>query len=314
MAEARAAEISATVTARGGRSEGILLSDGGRNGGEGSALPEGTSYIRIHEAQARVRQFAERVKPDLVKFLSLPAGREIAIHVPALIKTDAVVEATLGQLGSTYPILKPALKILTSSISDAISKGLGKQIDKVTSSIAASPDSTETILSQESKKIADSAPITVSPESRTDVINAVAELKSEEFRTDDLRDTLNLIANAIETVKIEELFTNLQSENADTREAAAEALSQKGRSLDREQINRLMEMVRSEGDYVETRSWRGEHCTHYERKALRYYAGLVVEKMDSPDVTNAMRQEAELAQTEEGGGIEYERGDDPGWI
>ncbi|SPE33443.1 membrane hypothetical protein [Acidobacteriia bacterium SbA2] len=322
-AEAQAAKLTAPEMVRNEHSEGVSLSDAGRNSGvldtadessfEG-ALPEETSFAQIRRARDGVRRFAEKFKPELIKFLSRPAGREIAVHVPALIKTGAVAETVLGQLGETYPILKPALTILTSALSDAAGKDLEKEIDKATSSIATSPESAENVLADMGKKMADSVPITVSPKSRTDVIREVAGLESEASRTDGLRAALNERANAIDTARIDQLFTNLQSRNPNTREAASEALSGMGKSLDREHANRLMKMVRSKGDYVQTRSWRGEHCTHYEKKALKYYAGRAVEKMDSPHVTDAMRREAELAQTEQGGGIEYVRDDDYGWI
>jgi hypothetical protein len=112
----------------------------------------------------------------------------------------------------------------------------------------------------------------------------------------------------------EKLFTDLQSQNSVTRDAAIASLSKIGNRLNREQIGRLIEMMQSGVNTVDTTSWRGPHCTHYEEKTAKYYAGCVLATMDSPYVTETIRREARRAQTEEGGGVVRRRVDDPGWI
>jgi hypothetical protein len=112
----------------------------------------------------------------------------------------------------------------------------------------------------------------------------------------------------------EQLFTDLQSRDADKRNAAIAALSKIGNKLTREQTDRLIVMMQSGVNTVDTTSWRGPHCTHYEEKTAKYYAGRVLAKMDSPYVTETIRHEARRAQTSEGGGVVHRRVDDPGWI
>jgi hypothetical protein len=112
----------------------------------------------------------------------------------------------------------------------------------------------------------------------------------------------------------EKLFTDIQSQNADARDAAIASLSQIGNRLNREQIDKLVEMMQSGVNIVDTKSWRGTHCTHYEEKTVKYYAGRVLAMMDSPYVSETIRRQAMRAQTEDGGGVVRRRVDDPGWI
>ncbi len=107
------------------------------------------------------------------------------------------------------------------------------------------------------------------------------------------------------------LISDLQSRTASTRDAAARSLSSLARSLSREQIERIIDAMRNGTQSVDTRSWRGPHCTHYEDTAAKYYVGRLLETLDSPYITEDVRTEARRAQTT---AISQRRVDDPGWI
>jgi beta-lactamase superfamily II metal-dependent hydrolase len=124
--------------------------------------------------------------------------------------------------------------------------------------------------------------------------------------------TAKSIINYANSAK-EQLFSDLQNQNSTTRDTAVASLSKMGGRLNSEQIERLVGMMRSDSNVVETKSWRGEHCTHYEEKTTKYYAGQVLENIQSPYVTEKIRRDARNAQTVAGGGIIERRNDDPGW-
>ena len=113
------------------------------------------------------------------------------------------------------------------------------------------------------------------------------------------------------TTARKQLIADLRSTDADTRDAAVKSLSNLGRYLSPEQVEQLEVMMRTDGHVVKTTSWRGPHCTHYERTSAKYYAGRVLETLNSPYVTKDVKSEAILAQSS---GVTHQRDDDPGWI
>jgi beta-lactamase superfamily II metal-dependent hydrolase len=127
----------------------------------------------------------------------------------------------------------------------------------------------------------------------------------------DLRSALRPRIAEINAAKFESLLADVRSSNAATRDTAAAALSRMGANLSRDQIDRLMQLMRLEGDFVQANSWRGSHCTYYEQRAVRYYAGRALANMESTLVTESIRREARQAQT---GGVKTRKIDDPGWV
>lgn len=122
-----------------------------------------------------------------------------------------------------------------------------------------------------------------------------------------------IIRKYSDTVR-DKLITEIQSTDSDTRNSAIANISRLGKQLNRDQVGKLVEVMRSGDNSIETSSWRGAHCTHYDYKKAKYYAGSILERLDSPYVTDAIRREASRAQTKEGGGVTHQRIDDPGWV
>ena len=125
--------------------------------------------------------------------------------------------------------------------------------------------------------------------------------------------TKNAIIKHSDSVR-ERLISEIQSEDPDTRNTAITNLSKLGKKLNREQIDKVVKVMQTGDSTVETTSQRGAHCTYYDEKKAKYYAGNVLARLDSPYVTAAIRKQARRAQTKEGGGVTHRRVDDPGWI
>lgn len=286
--------------------------------------------LELDEVVNAVAKFTDRPRDE-----ALAAGTTISWPTDAWIRTTvnaqraAETDRLLGELalrrGTQFDELRQTIAA-RPSISDVQQQKLRVATEVETNRREQEyRDETERLITQlRSKRKADSqAAVSRLPErvaiADPDQVNRIQHGTADaarRFRLDpktlaDLHGAVNKRVAEMNAARAERLIVDLRSSSADTRDAAAKALSQMGSILDERQIDRIIEVMRSEGDYVEADSWRGPHCTHYERRAPKYYAGRALEGIASARISESVRREARLAQTQ---GSVHQRIDDPGWI
>jgi beta-lactamase superfamily II metal-dependent hydrolase len=246
------------------------------------------------------------LSPDFFRRLKEATGSEVVILHSDLAALDPEVQVWAREAGFKVRSTAPSTK--GASTSDIYVN----LYDKPTYFVVKQPTTINALSSQRTTL---SLPV---PEGVTDqeLAGAIAAF-NKRGSTDALATgyvvnlpTSSSIGSYSNTVRLQ-LISDLQSNNAATREAAIRSLSALGKNLSREQVERLVEVMRTGNEVVNETSWRGPHCTHYERTAAKVYAGRIVASLNSPYVTEAERSEAARAQ---GSGITQARIDDPGWI
>ena len=268
-------------------------------------VPAAASLEEIKGARQGLAKYREKVSPEIVKLIAHPGGKDIILHLPSLF-TAKISEFLVDPLTEEYPILKPLIGIFSSTFDEAVKLKVKRQLDDLTGSLIERPDAAEEIVTHAASEIAASVPAEIPLATTGQIAHEIRNLDGEAQRLGDLRSQLEQRARAIENQRIE-----LESDEENLRERAANRLSRIGDRLTREQVGRLSESARSGTKEWITSEEREGHCTNYEYKSLKYYAGSALEKLKSPYVDEATDRVAREARED---GIRRERVTDPGWI
>jgi hypothetical protein len=294
------------------RVQSVSESDSESSDHDAENPPDVVSEHEIEGATASLHVLEEKVSPPFLGFLKRPGAKDIALHIADL-PMDKTLEVLLRPITEAYPVLKPALDVLTSTLTDAVRQPLERKLDELTPALIERPDDAESLISQAAKDLADPIPVKIPPEQIRHFQRAVGELEREakEFETGITR--MDRIARSAESHRNQTLLSRLENSEHNVRLRAAEELSSRGDKLSREEVHGLVDLMRNGREKWTTSTERepGHHCTWYEDTTVRYYAGRALQDMKSPYLDESVRTAARRAQDE---GKSRYKVTDPGWV
>jgi hypothetical protein len=92
----------------------------------------------VSNARAAVKEFKERFRPQVLRLLNEPGGKEIALELP-----EGAIDrlaATLDPIAEAYPVFKPVLDVLGSTLTDIAQARLKAKLDDLTGSVVKHPE------------------------------------------------------------------------------------------------------------------------------------------------------------------------------
>jgi hypothetical protein len=294
------------------RVQSVSESDSEASDGDAESPSNVVSDHEIERATTSLHALEEKVSPQFLRFLKRPGAKDIVLHVADL-PMDKTLEVLLRPITEAYPVLKPALDVLTSTVTDVLRQPLERRLDVLTPALIEHPGDAESLISQAAKDLADPIPVRIPPEQTKHFQRAVGELQLEakEFETGITR--MDRIARSAESHRNQTLLSSLENSNHNVRLRAAEELSSRGDKLSHEEVHSLVDLMRNGTKKWTTSTEResGHHCTWYEDTSVRYYAGRALQDMKSPYLDESVRTAARRAQDE---GRSRYKVTDPGWV
>jgi len=144
--------------------------------------PENATYEEISKARGRVEEFNKRYRPEVIRLLRQPGGKEIALEIPG--GAISHLAELLSPLSEAFPPAKPVIDVVKLTITDTVKLALKRKLDDLTESVIEYPERVEVSLPAAAQEIADAIPPNGAPETRREVKREVAELRRE---VDDLQ-------------------------------------------------------------------------------------------------------------------------------
>ena len=140
-------------------------------------LPSYTTYRKTLEAKERVRSFDEQVRPQLIRFLQRPGGKELVYELPKgaidhLIKIlDPITEA--------FPIFKPGVEVMKNMVNEALKQRLKAKIEQLVKDACKDPSSLDQALPTASREVTADAKPDVPPNIQQEYNREFAKLRHE---------------------------------------------------------------------------------------------------------------------------------------
>lgn len=118
-------------------------------------------------------------------------------------------------------------------------------------------------------------------------------------------------AEAEQRKGVAELIGKLRSPGKDEREEATRTLSRMGDRLTEAEVGQVVALMENGRETWSEYLYRQSHCTWYEDTSVRYYAAVSLLEMNSPHVSEKIRNDARLAKDR---GKKRRQVTDPGWV
>jgi hypothetical protein len=184
-------------------------------------LPQKITYDGILKARSKIESFAERARPRVLRLLKQPGGKEVALELPAG-PIDRLAEV-VSPLAEEYPMLKPIVDILKSTLTDAVELAFKRKLENLTSLAAEHPESIETTLPNTSQEIANSAPTKIEPEAARQLSRNASILRRD---TRDIRSNADRLQQELSAAKEQELSAARAKEQRAERAARAREVAE----------------------------------------------------------------------------------------
>ena len=124
-------------------------------------LPDDTTYEKTRTARERVREFAERVRPSVIRLLQRPGGKDVVLELPKGAIDD--IAKVLDPLAHDYPLLKPALEVTKNMVNDVLKNYLKGKLERLVADAAEHPAALDASLPAAIREAVDTAKPDVSP-------------------------------------------------------------------------------------------------------------------------------------------------------
>jgi hypothetical protein len=125
---------------------------------------------------------------------------------------------------------------------------------------------------------------------------------------------LEMRVTGIERALTDSLIGQLAGGSEGVADKVSARIATRGAVITKAQVKRLVNIMRSgtrSWSGPPYRSWPGSHCTCTAHTSIRLYAAQAVSELDSPYVSESLRQEALEAQSN---AVTYTKRTDPGWV
>lgn len=254
--------------------------------------PRQTSYRTVNNAKTAIREYRSNLRSRIITLLEIEGGKKITCQVPKVF-IGKIKETLFRHLLKEYPILEPIVDVFFRTLDKEIETRVERATDRITKSTLRNPETLGESIRTETLKIAEQKLVQIFPSELTKVNQSKAKFDEELFTIESARRRLDF---QIEQFRINELISQLRSDGEGGRSEAVKELIQMKNRLSREQIDRLIDIMRNGSEKWEIQireRWEGRTCYKtYRMKSVREYASEILEKVYSPHLNPSVRNEA----------------------
>lgn len=273
---------------------------------------QGISCRKIKKAKDKIKAYIKNTRSKVINILSTEDGKRLSIQ-GAKVMSNVLKSELFSQWIKEYPIVEPVIDVFIKTADETSKSKIEEISKKSTFSIIEHPEKTQSIVVTEASKIVDDTKIKVSPEIIEKANKRVEQIAALLERIKESSNEIDTKIKDAEDTKIEEFIAQLSNSDKSIRVNGANNLSKMGKIIEREKINKIINIMRTGKKEWETDHNRpsGHHCTDYEYTSIRYYAATAINGMDSQFVTESIRNEAKGIKRSS---VRSERVTDPGWV
>lgn len=140
-------------------------------------IPEETTYRQTLRVREYVRTYLERVRPQLIRFVQNPGGKELLLEIPKG-AIDNLAKA-LDPIAETHPMLKPAIEVLKTASNEALKVRFKAKLETLVAETMRNPTRVDQSVSKAVTEVVNEARIDVSPKLKEQHKREIANLRAE---------------------------------------------------------------------------------------------------------------------------------------